>query len=294
MAPGVEDAANRFQPNVLVADQQALAGMIVARRRAIPWATSSTSAAAVIDPFVDLPKVNAWRHQQFCELLTEHGLQPPADGACDLSPSLVLVFSVRALAGSANSLPPHFAFVGPAIDCRPRDVSFPWDWLKDQTRVLVTLGTVNAERGREFFRAAAAAFSTTDYQAILVAPEGAVDVVSSNILVRPRVPQLQLLERVHAVVCHAGQNTVIEALFHGLPLVVAPIKDDQTVIARQVTNAGAGIRLRFRRTTPQVIKQSVDRLLSEPSYRHAAQGIQQALREAGGAPAAAKLLEGLL
>jgi MGT family glycosyltransferase len=294
MAPGVESAADRFQPDVLVADQQALAGMVVARRRAIPWATSSTTAAAVVDPFVDLPKVSAWRRQQFRDLLKEHGIQPPADSPCDLSPFLVLVFSVPALTGSAKTFPAHMKFVGPAINCRPRDVGFPWDWLKKQTRILVTLGTINAERGREFFQAAATAFSETEYQVILVAPEGAVSVASSNVLVCPRVPQLQLLEHVHAVVCHAGQNTVIEALSNGLPLVVAPIKDDQTVIAQQVADAGAGIRIRFRRTSPETLRKSVDRLLSEPSYRHAAQHIKEALREAGGAPAAAGLLEGLL
>jgi UDP:flavonoid glycosyltransferase YjiC (YdhE family) len=48
-----------------------------------------------------------------------------------------------------------------------------------------------------------------------------------------------------AVVCHGGHNTVCEAVAHGVPLVVTPIRDDQPIIARQVADAGAGIRLHF-------------------------------------------------
>ena len=43
-------------------------------------------------------------------------------------------------------------------------------------------------------------------------------------------------------VTHGGHNTVCEALAHGLPLVVAPIRDDQPTVAAQVVQAGAGVR----------------------------------------------------
>ena len=41
-------------------------------------------------------------------------------------------------------------------------------------------------------------------------------------LVRDYVPQLELLAQMDAVLCHAGQNTVAEALANGLPLVMTP------------------------------------------------------------------------
>lgn len=41
-----------------------------------------------------------------------------------------------------------------------------------------------------------------------------------------------------------------EALWHAVPLVVAPIRDDQPVVAGQVTDAGAGVRVRFGRGGP--------------------------------------------
>ncbi|MFD7605433.1 glycosyltransferase [Streptomyces mirabilis] len=55
----------------------------------------------------------------------------------------------------------------------------------------------------------------------------------------------------NAVTCHASHtNTMCEALWHAVPLVVAPLRDDQAVVAGQVTDAGAGVRVRFGQSTP--------------------------------------------
>jgi len=98
---------------------------------------------------------------------------------------------------------------------------------------------------------------------------------------------------VAAVVCHSGHNTVCEALAHGVPLVVAPIKDDQPVIAEQVVNAGAAIRVRFGRVGSDELRTAVMRLLHEDVFRAAAATIQASFRRAGGAARAADLLERL-
>ena len=55
MAPGVEDAVARFSPDVLVVDQQAVAGALVARRRGLRWASFATTSAGVTDPLQGLP-----------------------------------------------------------------------------------------------------------------------------------------------------------------------------------------------------------------------------------------------
>ena len=48
---------------------------------------------------------------------------------------------------------------------------------------------------------------------------------------------LELMPRLDAVVCQAGQSTVNEALAHGVPMVVAPIRLGELVVAEQVTRA---------------------------------------------------------
>lgn len=92
---------------------------------------------------------------------------------------------------------------------------------------------------------------------------------------------------------HGGHNTVCEALARGLPLVVAPIRDDQPVVAQQVVAAGAGVRVRFGRVRPRDIAEAVDAVLSRPAYRAAARRIQASFAAAGGPAAAARALEEL-
>ncbi|MDX3762724.1 hypothetical protein ACWDBO_41845 [Streptomyces mirabilis] len=55
-----------------------------------------------------------------------------------------------------------------------------------------------------------------------------------------------------AIAFHASHNnnTVCEALWRAVPLVVAFVRDDQPVVAGQVTDAGAGVRARFGQPTP--------------------------------------------
>jgi MGT family glycosyltransferase len=112
-------------------------------------------------------------------------------------------------------------------------------------------------------------------------------------LVREYVAQLDLLPYLHAVVSHAGHNTVCEALAHGVPLVVAPIRDDQPVVASQVTDSGAGIRVHFGRVGSTELRTAITTVLDDPSYGAAARRVQTSFATAGGATVAADHLEKL-
>ena len=308
--PAIEAAVDEFAPAVLVVDQQAVAGGLVARRRGLPWATTATTSAGLTDPLAALPAVKRWLADLFADLAREAEL-PPADS--ELSPHLVLAFTTEALVGPAERFPPQVRFVGPSIHDRPEATPFPWDALGPRPRVLVTMGTVNAEASGRFYDVALAALGDhtsaslrdaarpgkagpceSPMQVILVAPkERAERAAPPNVLVRPYVPQLALLPHVDAVVCHGGHNTTCEALAHGLPLVIAPIKDDQPIVADQVVAAGAGLRVKFGRVGPDELRAAVRRVLDEPSFREAAARVRTSFASAGGAPAAAAALEAL-
>jgi UDP:flavonoid glycosyltransferase YjiC (YdhE family) len=96
-----------------------------------------------------------------------------------------------------------------------------------------------------------------------------------------------------AVVSHAGHNTVCESLANGLPLVVAPIRDDQPIIADQVVRAGAGIRVPFGRARAADLRAAVSEVLVGDRYRDAAAVIQRSFLAAGGPSTAADVLEDL-
>nr|WSX54399.1 glycosyltransferase [Streptomyces sp. NBC_00974] len=314
MVPGVTRAVHAFEPDVLVADQQALAGPVVAHRLGVPWATSASTSAELTRPFRDFPKVGEWVAAQIDGLLADCGAGPDGGGADGGGPDgagpdtagawdplfsdrLVLVFSSRELVGASEEFPPHYAFVGPAFGSRPPAPAFPWGRLDpERRRVLVSLGTLNQEAGGRFYDAilGAAERLSSEVQLVLVAPDALVGAVPSNVLLRERVPQLELLPHLDAVVCHGGHNTVCEALAHGLPLVVAPIRDDQPIVARQVALAGAGVRVRFGRSRAEELRDALTAVLDDPGPRRGARRIQASFAAAGGAAAAADRLEKLI
>jgi MGT family glycosyltransferase len=117
---------------------------------------------------------------------------------------------------------------------------------------------------------------------------------TDNVLVRPRIPQLDVLDHMDAVVSHGGHNTVCESLARGLPLVLAPIRDDQPIVTDQVVRAGAGLRVKFGRVSPEELADTLHRVLTEPSFRQAAASIRASFVQAGGAKSAADAVEDLL
>jgi MGT family glycosyltransferase len=296
MVPGVEAAVERFRPDVLVVDQQALAGVAVALARGLPWATAATTSALLADPMELIPRVKEWADGLQRDVLRSAGVDPQVAATVDLrfSPELVVVFSTPAFVGG-NGYPDHYAFVGPALAGRPDATPFPWDWLGGGgPHVLVSLGTLNWHNGGRFFAVAASALGGMDARGIIVAPPELVPDAPPNVLVRPRVPQLALLPHLDAVVCHGGHNTVCEALAHGLPLVVAPIRDDQPAIAAQVEAARAGVRVRFRRAGPDDLRAAMEAALGDRALRDGAGRIRQSFAAAGGPPQAAARLERLV
>ncbi|TDD64992.1 glycosyltransferase [Actinomadura rubrisoli] len=290
MVPGVEKAVDRFRPDVVVSDEIVLAAPVAARRRGIPWATSLVTPTELTRPLAHLPKVEEWVRGLIDGFQLAHGI----DDLLDLrfSDHLVLVFSSEALMGDLSCFPDHFAFVGPALG-RPGGSTFPWEWLDGRPAVLVSLGTLHARSGARFFATAAEAVRDLDVQAVIAAPSGTVADPPPNVLVREHVPQLKLLERLSAVVCHGGHNTVCESLSKGLPLVIAPIRDDQPAVARQVEAAGAGVTVRYARVRPDELRAALATVLADGPHRAAAERVRDSFAASGGAAEAADRLEKL-
>lgn len=305
MVGGVEAAVDAFGPDVVVADQQALAGAVVARRRGLRWATSASTFTELTRPYASMPKVEAWVEERLKSFQDSHGV---GGGDLRFSDHLVISYTVPELAGPVQ-VPCSPAFVGPALGDRPPAAPFPWDWLDPARQlVVVSLGTHNQEAGARLYRVLVEAAGSilrgrsapsgrlerrSGLQMVLVAPPAMVGPVPEHILVRPSVPQLELLARCSAVVTHGGVNTVNECLVEGVPMVLAPIRDDQPIVAGRVAAVGAGIQVRFGRVQPAEMAVALRTVLDDPAYRAAARRIGASFALAGGAPTAADLLEKL-
>ncbi|MEN3308088.1 MAG: hypothetical protein V7603_4290 [Micromonosporaceae bacterium] len=303
--PAVDRAAREYRPDVLVVDQHAVAGALVAYRHGLRWASLVPQSMELTHPLRGLPTVDTWIRDHLMRLWQHADLPPEEFQDPRFSPHLVVAFTTTALTGGA--FPGHFALVGPALGGRPSGTGFPWGSLDPaRQRVLVTVGTLAADVARDFYGRAVEALRPVGdrLQAIVVAPVEAVPQppapagssrvrAAADVLVVPRVPLLDLLPHLDAVVCHGGLNTVCESLAYGVPLVVAPIKHDQPVNAAQVAAAGAGIRVRFPRVRPDQLRAAVVAVLDDPAYRAAAARIRDSFAAAGGAATAAERLAAL-
>lgn len=291
MLPAVNRAAGEYRPDMIVVDQHALAGALAAHRHGLPWATLATQAMELTHPLAALPRVDAWVRAQIAALCQDVSVTD-ADFDPLFSPHLVIAFTTAALTGE-QPFPGHFVLVGPAMLERPS--AFEWDLLADPPRrkVLITVGTLATGLAGDFYQRAAAAVAPlhATVQAIIAGPPGLLPDSPGNVLVVPSVPVLALLPHLDAVISHGGMNTVNETLAHGVPLVLAPIRHDQPIVASQVVRAGAGIRVPFHRVRPSQLREALVSILDDPSYRRAATRIGESFAAAGGAPAAAAHLE---
>jgi UDP:flavonoid glycosyltransferase YjiC (YdhE family) len=288
MAPAVDAAIARFAPNVVITDQQAYAGALVADRHGLPWVTSASTPAELRPS--GYPKVDDWLHAVLSALRTRLGGHPAGPDP-RFSAELILAFTTPELAGPEVVGGPAVRFVGPAVAQRPQQ---PWrrPWSDGAPLVLVTLGTTNVDVGARFLTGCVDALAARpELRGVVVDPGGDLRATPDTIRVLPRIPQLSVLPHTDLVVCHGGHNTVCEALWHGLPLVVAPIRDDQQLVAGQVVAAGAGLRLRFGRATAGQIGAAIDTALTDPAYPAGARVVRDAFRAAGGTAAAADHLE---
>jgi UDP:flavonoid glycosyltransferase YjiC (YdhE family) len=290
----VDRAVAEYQPDVVLADQYALAGALAADARGMRWATLCAGILELTPPAED-PGVAEWVRSKVARVRETAGL--PADDRVDLlfSPYLVIATTARALTG-AVPLPEQCVLIGAALGPRRTDPGFGWDWWDAGRRhVLVTAGTMSAHLVPGYLARMMAALEpmARQVQVVLNTAADALPDPPSHVLVAPRVPMLDLMPHLDAVICQAGQSTVNEALAHGVPLVVAPIRLGELAVAEQVTRAGAGIAVSFAGATPAQLAAAVTAVLDEPGYRAQARRIREQFAAAGGAGAAAGHLAAL-
>jgi MGT family glycosyltransferase len=112
-----------------------------------------------------------------------------------------------------------------------------------------------------------------------------------NAIVHEYVPQQAILQRASLMITHSGANSVHQALYHDVPLLLVPQQLEQALVAARVAELGAGLVLNRRRVTTERVNKLAIQLLGDDSFKSRAAALGLALREAGGAARAADELE---
>ncbi|MGI5396884.1 macrolide family glycosyltransferase [Streptomyces sp. CA-251251] len=294
------------RPDLIVHDSACLWGALAARELGVPAASSFTTFA--YNRHVPSPTRGSR------ELLTAAAARPrsllgyaaarlalhrryaasgvPLLDLADIRQPLNLVYTSRAFQPAVEEFDRSYRFVGPSIGARPADPSFPSDRLRDPV-LYASLGTVfNAGPRllRTFARALAPLGGTVVVSTGQTDP-AALGALPVNVLARRSVPQLEVLDRAALFVTHGGMNSVNEAMFAGVPLLVVPQGADQPMVARRVVELGAGLSIRTENVTEDSVRAVARRLLEDSRFRAATAGLRATQREAGGYRRAADELE---
>lgn len=89
-----------------------------------------------------------------------------------------------------------------------------------------------------------------------------------NILLRAKVPQLEVLKRADLFITHCGMNSASETIKYGVPVVAVPIDGDQPLVAKRICDElSLGVRLDPLTIEIDQIGNAIDRVLSEDTFR---------------------------
>src|SRR5262249_39667325 len=106
--------------------------------------------------------------------------------------------------------------------------------------------------------------------------------VPDNFLLSPYVPQLEILPRTHIFVTHAGANSVIESMYYGVPMVLIPQQPEQQLHAQRIVDMGLGVMLGRDAMSAATLREAVERIAQDPTYRDRMQKMQKLTHDGGG------------
>ena len=298
MVEGVIRAARATGADVIVRGSGELGGLVAGAILDLPVASAAPAAAKFYEPMIRPAVARA---------AAEHGL--------DGDRVTAVGYEVLHIDRTPPSLEmPGYQAPSNAINVRPE----PFDaggempaWFDDlgaRPLVYVTLGTV-MNGNIALFRLIADALGDQPFDVVIALgagiPREALGEVAGNIRVGGFLPQARILERASVVVSHGGYGTVSASLGAGLPLFLLPMAADQPYNTERCISAGAALGVMqdqppgppsagpppFTAPDPSVIRDGTRRLLDEPAFRDAAQGIAAEIAALPPADHAAKRLE---
>ena len=276
----ITEIARQWRPDVLVRDEVDFGTAIVAELLGIPCATVSVLAAGgfLLKELVAQP---------LNELRSEHGL--PADPQLAmLDAGLVLAPHPPSFRDPAFPLPPH------AFSFRPQ-AAVPLRSVSDTPTVYFTLGTVRT--ATDLYNRVLAGLRDLPVNAIVTVGDrfdpADLEPQPDHIRIERFIPQEQLLPQCDLVVSHGGSGSVLGALAHGLPAILAPMSADQPYNARRCVELGTARVLDPISATSDDVSEAVSDVLANQAYRHAAERIQAEYNTLPGSQEALTLIERL-
>lgn len=311
------DAMREAGVTALIVDQGELCGSTIAERLGLPFFTFCNAVAGNRDPNVP-PTMTAWGYStswparirnQLAGAAFELALTPFVRRInawrrrWELRPlrSVQETFSPLGQFSQQTpdfdfpnrSLPAYFHHIGLIERLPSGGDDFPFGKLNGRPIIYCSFGTLNT--GLEWIhRCVVEACDGLDAQLVMTGLAGTVPYMTGTEVVVRYAPQMELLRLSTLTLCHGGNNTVLDSLACGVPIVAVPIANDQLAVSARLRRSGAGEFIPATKVNRERLRKLVQHVLDERSYRDRAAHFRRSIREAGGARRVADVIEEVL
>ena len=196
-------------------------------------------------------------------------IHSPYEVFCNPAP-LTIVYTTKEFQPFGESFDQTYKFVGPSISSRLKKENFDLTSIKDKSPIYISLGTV-FNQFLDFYKLCFKAFGNTDHTVVMSIGEkvniSELGEIPNNFIVKNYIPQTEVLKYTKLFITHGGMNSTHEGLYYGVPLIVIPLSADQPIIAQQVSDIGAGVKLHMQSLTPNNLIETVDYVLNNLSFK---------------------------
>lgn len=211
-------------------------------------------------------------------------IHSPYEVFCNPAP-LTIVYTTREFQPLGEAFNQTYKFVGPSISSRLTGENFDLTAIKEKSPIYISLGTV-FNQAIDFYKLCFKAFGNTDHTVVMSIGQKAqisdLGEIPKNFIVKKYVPQTEVLKYTKLFITHGGMNSTNEGLYYGVPLIVIPQSADQPIIAGQVANIGAGIKLQMQSLTASQLREAADHVLNHSSFHKAVANIKESFQKSGG------------
>ncbi|WHY55945.1 macrolide family glycosyltransferase [Peribacillus simplex] len=211
-------------------------------------------------------------------------IHSPYEVFCNPAP-LTIVYTTREFQPFGEAFDQTYKFVGPSISSRLKQDNFDLAAIKGKSPIYISLGTV-FNRDVDFYKLCFEAFGYSNHTVVMSIGQQTplIDLgeIPQNFIVKKYVPQTEVLKYTKLFITHGGMNSTNEGLYYGIPLIVIPQSADQPIIAGQVANIGAGIKLQMQSLTVNQLREAADHVLNDPSFHKTVSNIRESFQKSGG------------